>query len=248
MLIARRLFECPKAPARLAVSPRMASRIVSVAVAWAALMAIGAGCGGRPDVAPVEPLIGTVTFEREIVLGDGQPVELDLPPYAETPNAASVFVNRYHVVFPAGAAPAGTRFTVRRVLDVMKTLSDMHALPSQDGALQIAPPGIVFATPALLTIFFPNSTANGFLALSAREDAAAWTIIGEGPWNVPSGGTLPNPTGGPPVPALTPTIATVSVGGSGLWTAASYGSADGGADAGADGGKSSNADGDADGG
>jgi hypothetical protein len=222
----------------------MASRIVPVAVAWAALLAVGAGCGGRPDVAPVEPLIGTVTFEREIVLGGGQLVELDLPPYAETPNAASVFVNPYHVVFPAGAAPAGTRVTVRRVLDVTKTLSDVHALPNEDGALQIAPRGIVFATPALLTIFFPHSTANGFEALRAREDDAAWTIIGEGPWNVPSGGTLPNPTGGPPIPALTPPIATVSVGGSGLWTAASYKDAAGGADA----GRSSDADGDADGG
>lgn len=222
----------------------MASRIVQVAVAWAAWLAVGAGCGGRPDVAPVEPLIGTITFEREIVLGDAQPMELDLPPYAETPNAASVFVNPYHVVFPAGAAPAGTRFTVRRVVDVMKTLPDLHALPSENGTLQIAPRGILFATPALLTIFFPHSTADGFHALSAREDDAAWTIIGEGAWNVPSGRTLPNPTGGPPVPAPTPTIATVSVGGSGLWTAASYQGADGGAD----GGQSSDADGDADGG
>jgi hypothetical protein len=217
----------------------IASQFFPVSVAWAALLAVGAGCGGRPDVAPVEPLIGTVTFEREIVLGDGQPVELDLPPYAETPNASSVFVNPYHVVFPTGAAPAGTRFTVRRVLDVMKVLSDVHALPSENGVLQIAPRGIVFATPALLTIFFPNSTATGFEALSAHEDDAAWTIIGDGQWNVPSGRTLPNPTGGPPVPAPTPTIATVSVGGSGLWTAASYEGADGGADA----GESSDADG-----
>jgi hypothetical protein len=208
----------------------MALRIGPALVTWAASLAVAPACSLRPDVAPVEPLIGTITFEREIVLGDAQSLELDIAPYAETPNAASVFVNPYHVVFPAGAAPAGTRFMVRRVVDVTKTLPDLHSLPSENGALQIAPRGIVFAKPAQLTIFFPNSSANGFHALRAREDDAAWTIIGEGPWNVPTGRFGPNPTGGPPVPELAPPIATVSVGGSGLWTAASYRGADGGSD------------------
>jgi hypothetical protein len=222
----------------------MASRIVPIIVTWAAMLAIAPACGGRPSVAPVEPLIGTITFEREIVLGDAQPLELDIPPYAETPNAGAVFVNPYHVLFPAGAGPAGARFTVRRVLGLLKTLPDDDLLPSENGALQIAPPGIIFSEPAQLTIFFPNSNANGFHALTAREDDAAWTIIGDGPWNVPTGRYLPNPTGGPPVPELAPPIATVSVGGSGLWTAASHQGADGGSD----GGQVSDAQVDADGG
>jgi hypothetical protein len=184
-----------------------ASRIAPTVAGWLALLAVVPACASR-SVAPVEPLIGMIAFEREITLGGAQPVRVDVD---FRPDHAT----RFQIVFPAGAAAPGTVVTVRWVIGLTKTLPADSTLPTDDGALQIAPAGIVFAQAAQLAIPFGPAHVIQFHALTAREEDAAWTILGDAP-------LIPVTNG-----AIEP-IAGVSVTGSGLWTAASYGPRDAG--------------------
>jgi hypothetical protein len=185
-----------------------AARITQTVAGWLAWLAVVPACASRPSVAPVEPLIGLIAFEREITLGGAQPVQVDVDYRPE-------HATRFQIVFPAGAAAPGTVVTVRWVIGMTKTLPADSTLPIDDGALQIAPAGIVFAKAAQLTIPFGPAHVAQFHALTAREEDAAWTLLGEAP-------LVPVTNG-----AIEP-IAGVSVTGSGLWTAASYGPMDAG--------------------
>jgi hypothetical protein len=186
-----------------------ASPIAPTVAAWLALMAVVPACAARPSVAPVQPLIGMIAFEREVALGGAQPVRLDVDYRPDR-------FTRFQIVFPAGAAAPGTVVTVRWVLGLTKTLPADSTLPTDDeGALQIAPAGIVFAQAAQLAIPFGPAQVIQFHALTAREEDPDWTILGEAP-------LIPVING-----AIEP-IAGVSVTGSGLWTAAAYGPRDAG--------------------
>jgi hypothetical protein len=161
--------------------PRRVPSIPSLRVA--ALAALAAACDPEPNFPPpILPLVGVIEAEARF---SAQPFD-DGHRLVTRAEPGGDFVS---VLVPKGAAPPGTAMAVRLVSGVQKAslpeLSAAHpAIRGRLGSLahlvvQVAPAGLPLAEPLVLSFSSrPQSTDQTVVVLHAREEDAAWSVLG----------------------------------------------------------------------